>query len=53
VLDSLLDAEEALKHPIPLCVGDEEYPGRDLFDRKKYVIRRGDIEKGRVSRRPR
>jgi xanthine dehydrogenase molybdenum-binding subunit len=46
VLPPMLDAEEALKHPIPLCLGDEEYPGRDLFDRKTYVIKRGDIEKG-------
>ena len=46
VLPPMLDAEEALKHPIPSCLGDEEYPGMDLFDRKKYVIKRGDIEKG-------
>jgi xanthine dehydrogenase YagR molybdenum-binding subunit len=27
-------------------IADEEYPGSEIFDRKTYVIKRGDIEKG-------
>jgi CO/xanthine dehydrogenase Mo-binding subunit len=46
VLTPMLDAEETLKNPAPALVADEEYPGRELFDRKPYIIKRGDIEKG-------
>lgn len=46
VLTPMLNAEETLKNPPPPLVGDEEYPGRELFDRKPYVIKRGDIERG-------
>jgi xanthine dehydrogenase molybdenum-binding subunit len=46
VLTPMLDAEETLKKPIPPLVGDEEYPGREMFDRKEFAIKRGDLEKG-------
>jgi xanthine dehydrogenase YagR molybdenum-binding subunit len=46
VLTPMLDAEETLKHPPLPYVADEEYPGREIFDRKPYVIKRGDINKG-------
>jgi CO/xanthine dehydrogenase Mo-binding subunit len=46
VLTPMLDAEETLKGPPPPLVADEEYPGRGLFDRKPFVIQRGDLEKG-------
>ena len=46
VLTPMLDAEETLKSPHPTLIADEEYPGSDVFDRKEYVIKRGDIEKG-------
>jgi xanthine dehydrogenase molybdenum-binding subunit len=46
VLTPMLDAEETLNNPPPLCVADEEYPGREVFDRKRNVIKRGDLEKG-------
>lgn len=46
VLPPMLNAEETLNNPPPLCVADEEYPGREAFDRKKNVIKRGDLEKG-------
>ena len=46
VLAPMLDPEEILKNPPPQCVADEEYPGRGTYDRKPYVIQRGDIEKG-------
>lgn len=46
VLTPMLDAEEALKSPPPPLVADEEYPGREMFDRKPFVIQRGDLEKG-------
>ena len=46
VLTPLLDAEEALKSPPPPLVADEEYPGREIFDRKEYFIKRGDLKKG-------
>jgi CO/xanthine dehydrogenase Mo-binding subunit len=46
VLTPMLDAEEILKSPPPPLVADEEYPGRELFDRKVYSIKRGDLEKG-------
>ena len=46
VLTPMLDAEEALKSPPPPLVADEEYPGREMFDRKPFVIQRGDLKKG-------
>ena len=46
VLTPMLDAEEVLKSPPPPLVADEEYPGREMFDRKPFVIQRGDLEKG-------
>ena len=46
VLTPMLDAEETLKNPPPPRVADEEYPGSEIFDRKTYVIKRGDIDKG-------
>jgi len=46
VLTPMMDAEEVLREPPPALVADEEYPGREAFDRKPYVIARGDIEKG-------
>jgi xanthine dehydrogenase YagR molybdenum-binding subunit len=46
ILPPILDAEEALNRPVPSCIADEEYPGRDLFDRTKYVMKRGDVTKG-------
>ena len=46
VLTPMLDAEETLKNPPPPLVADEEYPGREMFDRKPFVIQRGDLEKG-------
>ncbi len=46
VLTPMFDAEETLKDPLPPLIADEEYPGREVFDRKPYVIKRGDIEKG-------
>jgi len=46
VLVPMQDAEETLKNPVPPLVADEEYPGREIFDRKPFVIKRGDVEKG-------
>jgi len=46
VLTPMLHAEEALKQPVPDCIADEEYPGRETFDRKPFVIKRGDLDKG-------
>jgi CO/xanthine dehydrogenase Mo-binding subunit len=46
VLTPMFDAEETLKNPPPSLVADEEYPGRGIFDRKPYVIKRGDVGKG-------
>ncbi len=46
VLKPMLDAEETLNNPPPPLVADEEYPGREMFDRKPYIIKRGDIETG-------
>jgi len=46
VLTPMLDAEETLNSPLLPCIVDEEYPGRENFDRKKYAIKRGDIQKG-------
>jgi CO/xanthine dehydrogenase Mo-binding subunit len=46
ILPPMLNAEETLKNPPAQYIADEEYPGSDLFDRKEYVIKRGDIKKG-------
>lgn len=46
VLKPMLDAEQTLKNPPLPLIADEEYPGREMFDRKPYVIKRGDLEKG-------
>jgi CO/xanthine dehydrogenase Mo-binding subunit len=46
VLTPMMDAEETLKNPPPPLIADEEYPGREMFDRKPFVIQRGDMEKG-------
>ena len=46
VLPPMLDSDETLKNPPPPLVADEEYPGREIFDRKPFVIKRGDMEKG-------
>jgi CO/xanthine dehydrogenase Mo-binding subunit len=46
VLTPMFDAEDTLKNPLPPLIADEEYPGRGIFDRKPYVIKRGDVEKG-------
>jgi xanthine dehydrogenase molybdenum-binding subunit len=46
VLPPMLDAEATLKTPPPQRVADEEYPGGAIFDRKEYVIKRGDVKKG-------
>jgi CO/xanthine dehydrogenase Mo-binding subunit len=46
VLSPMLDAEETMKVPPPPLVADEEYPGREIFDRKPYFIKRGDLKKG-------
>jgi xanthine dehydrogenase YagR molybdenum-binding subunit len=46
VLPPMLNAEETLNTPPPAYVADEEYPGRERYDRKKNVVKRGDLEKG-------
>ena len=46
ILTPMLDKEETLKNPPWPLIADEEYPGSDVFDRKEYVIKRGDIDKG-------
>jgi xanthine dehydrogenase YagR molybdenum-binding subunit len=46
VLTPMLDAGKLLESPPPPLVGDEEYPGREMFDRKPFVIQRGDLKKG-------
>lgn len=46
VLTPMLHAEQTLNSPPPPCVDDEEYPGREIYDRKKFVIERGDVNKG-------
>lgn len=46
VLTPMIFLDEVLKNPIPPLVEGEEYPGRELFDRKPFVIGRGDIQKG-------
>jgi xanthine dehydrogenase molybdenum-binding subunit len=45
-LPPMIDLEEVLANPPPALVGNEEYPGRERFDRKPFVIRRGDTAKG-------
>lgn len=46
ILPPMLDVEKVLNSPPVPCIADEEYPGRELFDRKKRVVKRGDLEKG-------
>ncbi|MCK4986823.1 MAG: molybdopterin-dependent oxidoreductase, partial [Desulfobacterales bacterium] len=46
ILTPMLDKEETINSPPWPLIADEEYPGSDVFDRKKYVIKRGDIDKG-------
>ncbi len=46
VLSPMIDLEETLNNPPPPLVGDEAYPGRELFDRKPFILRRGDTEEG-------
>ena len=46
VLSPMLDAEETLNKPLPPLIGDEDYPGRETYDRKPFVIKRGDTEQG-------
>jgi CO/xanthine dehydrogenase Mo-binding subunit len=46
LLAPMPSAEETLNRATPPLVGDEEYPGRELYDKKPFVMRRGDIEKG-------
>ncbi len=46
ILTPMLNAEEVLNSPPIPCIADEEYPGRELFDRKKMVVKRGDVKKG-------
>lgn len=46
VLPPMIELEEVYLRPPPPLVAGEEYPGRELFDRKPFVIRRGDMEKG-------
>jgi CO/xanthine dehydrogenase Mo-binding subunit len=46
ILTPMVDAEVALKNPPLPSVADEEYPGRDVFDRKPSVVKRGDLNKG-------
>lgn len=46
VLTPMFDAEKTLGSPPPPLIADEEYPGRELFDRKPFVIKRGDVEEG-------
>jgi xanthine dehydrogenase YagR molybdenum-binding subunit len=46
ILTPMLDVEETMKNPPLPLVADEEYPGREIYDRKPYVIKRGDINKG-------
>jgi CO/xanthine dehydrogenase Mo-binding subunit len=46
ILPPTLNAEKALTEPRPPLIADEEYPGSEVFDRKEYVISRGDITKG-------
>ncbi len=46
ILTPMINAEEVLNSPPPELVGDEEYPNRDIFDRKPFIVKRGDMEKG-------
>jgi CO/xanthine dehydrogenase Mo-binding subunit len=46
VLIPMLDAEKSLNSPPPACVADEEYPGREIYDRKEFLIERGHVNKG-------
>ena len=46
VLSPMINAEEVLNSPQPKLEEDEEYPNRDIFDRKPFVVKRGDMEKG-------
>jgi CO/xanthine dehydrogenase Mo-binding subunit len=46
ILTPMLDKEETINSPPWPLIADEEYPGSDVYDRKKYVIKRGDIDKG-------
>ncbi len=46
ILTPMLDAEAALRDAPPPLVADEEYPGRDAFDRKPMLVKRGDLDKG-------
>jgi CO/xanthine dehydrogenase Mo-binding subunit len=46
VFPPMLDAPDLLMKSPPLCVDGEEYPGREILDRKRHVIKRGDIERG-------
>ncbi len=46
VLPPMIEADATLASPPPQVVEGEEYPGRERFDRKPFVIRRGDTAKG-------
>jgi len=46
VLPPMFGVEETMQSPPPPLVGDEEYPGREIYDRKPYVIKKGDIHQG-------
>jgi CO/xanthine dehydrogenase Mo-binding subunit len=46
ILTPMLDKEETINSPPWPLIADEEYPGSEVYDRKKYVIKRGDIDKG-------
>jgi xanthine dehydrogenase YagR molybdenum-binding subunit len=46
VLPPMLNAEETLNTPPLPYVADEEYPGRERYDRKSNGVKRGDLEKG-------
>lgn len=46
VLPPRQDAAETLQKPPFASIGAEEYPGREIYDRKPFVIRRGNVEKG-------
>lgn len=44
VLEPVIDPEEALNTSRTFPLVGEEYPGSEIFDRKEYFIKRGDIE---------
>ncbi len=46
VLPPMLDTEKTLAAPPPPLVADEDYPGREKYDRKPFMIERGDVEQG-------